>query len=66
MNEILVIELKIPWRYDLGWDQKDINKYRIEFAKFCIEDTACIEATLVKAVVAVGPPDIYNIKLIGG
>jgi len=54
MNEILVIELKIPWRYDLGWSTDEINRQRIKWAKNCIEEAPAIEATLLQAVTAGG------------
>lgn len=62
MNEILVIELKIPWRYDLGWDGDFIKSQRIEFIKSCIQDTAAVEATFTKADTVQGVIE-YNHKI---
>ena len=64
MRELLVIELKIPWRYDLGWKETEVNSRRIEWLKDCIEDTSAIEATFIKAHVGTKHEEHYNLNLI--
>lgn len=64
MNEHLVVEIVIPWRYDLGWDEDYINENRIKCVKDSIAETGAIEATFKKAILGVGEEE-YNIKLRG-
>ena len=63
MNEILVVELKIPWRYDLSWENDEIDERRIEWLKQCVEDACATEAILVRAETGVGKEE-YGVDLL--